>query len=119
MTGNLEMICSVFGMVLGQLPAGMVFVLIDGAHWNGTEARSTEMRAVVRFLYQMVGQLRVVRRGLSLKVLVTNPSARQRFAWDFAGHWEDLYMERQVLAGGHQGAERQVMANAITRFPAQ
>lgn len=119
MMGNLDMICSVFGMVLGQLPAGMVFVLIDGAHWNGTEARSTEMRAVVRFLYQMVGRLRVARRGLVLKVLVTNPSARQRFAWEFAGLGEDLYMERQVLAGGHQGAERQVMSSAIARFPAR
>ncbi|KAK3390068.1 hypothetical protein B0H63DRAFT_519302 [Podospora didyma] len=30
---------SVFAMVLGQLLVpGMVFVLVDGAHWNGTEA---------------------------------------------------------------------------------
>ncbi|RYP42018.1 hypothetical protein DL768_010406 [Monosporascus sp. mg162] len=109
--GDLEMICFVFATVLGQLPAGMVFVLIDGAHWNSTEARSVEMRAVVRFLYKMVEQLRIAKRGLVLKVMVTNPSARQRFAWDLVG--EDLYMERQVLAGGHRGVEEQVIAGAV------
>ncbi|KAI0538397.1 hypothetical protein GGR58DRAFT_468238 [Xylaria digitata] len=111
-SGDPEMICSVFAMVLGQLPTGMVFVLIDGAHWNGTEARSAEMRRVVRFLYKIVEQLRVARRGLALKVLVTNPSARQRFGWNLEG--EDLYMERQVLAGGHKGAEGRVITGAVT-----
>jgi hypothetical protein len=109
---DLEMICSIFAMVLGQLPAGMVFVLIDGAHWNSTEARSTEMRVVVRFLHKMVERLRVAKRGLALKVLVTNPSARQRYAWDIAV--EDLYKERQVLAGGYKGAEALVVAGAVT-----
>lgn len=109
--GDLEMICSVFSMVLGQLPAGMVFVLIDGAHWNGTEARSADMRAVVRFLFKTVEQLRLARRGLVLKVLVTNPSARQRHEWDIAG--SDLYMEREVLAGGHQGVAEQVISRPV------
>ncbi|GAM41453.1 hypothetical protein TCE0_042f14584 [Talaromyces pinophilus] len=112
-SGDLETICSIFAMALGQLPAGMVFVLIDGAHWNGTEARSAEMRAVVRFLHKMVGQLRAARRGLALKVLVTNPSARQRFEWNVAG--EDLYMERHVLARGHQGAEGEAISNTTAR----
>lgn len=109
--GDLEMTCSIFAMVVGRLPAGMVFVLIDGAHWNSTEARSADMRAVVRFLYKMVDQLRVARRGLVLKVLITNPSARQRYEWDLAG--PDLYMEREVLAGGHQGVAEQVISRTV------
>ncbi|KAK4100558.1 hypothetical protein N658DRAFT_524689 [Parathielavia hyrcaniae] len=53
--GDLETICSVFSMALSYVPAGMVFVLIDGAHWNGTETRSAEMRAV-RFDWSLAVQ---------------------------------------------------------------
>ncbi|KAI3324696.1 hypothetical protein HD806DRAFT_53150 [Xylariaceae sp. AK1471] len=112
--GDLDMICSIFAMVLGHLPAGMVFVLVDGAHWNGTEARSTEMRAVMRFLYKVVEQLRVARRGLALKVLVTNPTERQRYAWEIPG--DILHMERQVLAGGHKGLEKEMIAGTVARL---
>ncbi|KAI1132885.1 hypothetical protein F5Y10DRAFT_291828 [Nemania abortiva] len=100
-SGDVGTICSVFAMALGQLPKGTLFVLIDGAHWNGTEARSAEMQHVVRFLNEVVERLRAVGTGLALKVLITNPSGRQQFAWNIKG--EDLYMERQVLAGGHNG----------------
>ncbi|KAH6854717.1 hypothetical protein B0I37DRAFT_38274 [Chaetomium sp. MPI-CAGE-AT-0009] len=110
--GDLEAICSVFSMALGQVPAGMVFVLIDGAHWNGTEIRSAEMRAVVRFLHRTMEQTRAARRGVVLKILVSNPSARQRFEWNLAV--QDLYMERQVLARGNSGAEEQVVADAVS-----
>jgi len=75
------------------------------------------MRAVVRFLYKLVGQLRQARRGLVLKVLVTNPGGRQRGEWDIASPGDrdgegvnlDLYMERQVVAGGFQGVVERVV----------
>ncbi|KAK3943305.1 hypothetical protein QBC46DRAFT_254553, partial [Diplogelasinospora grovesii] len=90
MAGDLNMICYVFSEALAQFQAGRVLVLIDGAHFNGTEARSAEMRAVVRFLHKTVVELRTAGRGLVLKVLVTNPAGRQRFEWDLPG--QDLYM---------------------------
>lgn len=111
--GNVNIICSVFSMVLENLRAGMIFVLIDGAHWNASEARMDEMRAVVRFLYKAVGRLRLARRGLALKVMITNPTSRQRASWEI--DTEDLRMERAMLRGGFEGAEAEVLADMALR----
>lgn len=98
---DLDVICSVFSMLLDSIPAGVVYVLIDGAHHYGTEMRTAGMCAVMRFLNRLVERMRANHRGLVLKVIVTNPTSRQQHTWDFEA--ETVELERQLLAGGHRG----------------
>lgn len=100
---DLNAICSVFSMLLDSIPAGIVYLLIDGAHHYGTEMRTADMRAVMRFLNRLVEQMRANHRGLVLKVIVTNPTSRQQHTWDFEA--ETVELERQLLAGGHRGVK--------------
>ncbi|KAM7201309.1 hypothetical protein V8F33_003409 [Rhypophila sp. PSN 637] len=117
--------CLIFSLLLSNIPAGMIFILIDGAHWNGTQARKDDMAAVIQNLYQLVVELGRVKRGLVLKVLVTNPAPRQRREWDIPtvmGHVDvegdigletDLYMERVVVAGGFEGLVGEAVRNGV------
>ncbi|KAL7787600.1 hypothetical protein V8C43DRAFT_323957 [Trichoderma afarasin] len=98
---DLDVICSVFSMLLDSIPAGVVYLLIDGAHHYGTEMRSADMCAVMRFLNRLVERMRANHRGLVVKVIVTNPTSRQQHAWGFEA--ETVELERQLLAGGHRG----------------
>ncbi|KAF3066787.1 hypothetical protein CFAM422_009015 [Trichoderma lentiforme] len=98
---DLDVICSVFSMLLDSIPAGVVYLLIDGAHHYGTEMRTADMCAVMRFLNHLVERMRANHRGLVLKVIVTNPTSRQQHTWDFEA--ETVELERQLLAGGHRG----------------
>ncbi|KAL6810033.1 hypothetical protein J3E69DRAFT_377931 [Trichoderma sp. SZMC 28015] len=98
---DLDVICSVFSMLLDSIPAGVVYLLIDGAHHYGTEMRTADMCAVMRFLNRLVERMRANHRGLVLKVIVTNPTSRQQHTWDFEA--ETVELERQLLAGGHRG----------------
>ena len=107
---DLDAICSVFSILLGNLPAGMVYCLIDGAHWCDTEARSDDTKAVIRFLNGLVTQLQAAGRGLVLKVLVTNPGPRQRHSWCLQA--EDIFLEQRLLTGGHRGIEARMIASA-------
>ncbi|KAL5085561.1 hypothetical protein Trisim1_010174 [Trichoderma cf. simile WF8] len=98
---DLDVICSVFSMLLDYIHAGVVYLLIDGAHHYGTEMRTADMCAVMRFLNRLVERMRANRRGLVLKVIVTSPTSRQQHTWDFKA--ETVELERQLLAGGHRG----------------
>ncbi|KLU89557.1 hypothetical protein MAPG_08528 [Magnaporthiopsis poae ATCC 64411] len=98
-TNDLETMCTVFAMLLWCMPAGAVYVLVDGAFWYGTEARRDDMRTVMLFLDVMVGELDAASRGVALKVLVTNPTPRQRSSW-VPSRAVDIYLEQGPLAGG-------------------
>lgn len=115
--GNESMASSVFSMVLDHLRAGMVFLIIDGLHWHETEARSAASMRIVRFLGRTVTHYKYRRRGLALKVLIANATPRQRAGFDMpAGMLKDLRMERDVLSGGFQGAEGEVLSDAVGRI---
>ncbi|KAK4216477.1 hypothetical protein QBC37DRAFT_471368 [Rhypophila decipiens] len=117
--------CLIFSLLLSNIPAGMIFILIDGAHWSGTQARKDDMAAVIQHLYQLVVELGRVKRGLVLKVLVTNPAPRQRREWDIPSVMEhvavesdigletDLYMERVVVAGGFEDLVGDAVRNGV------
>lgn len=114
--GNKSMASSVFSMVLDHLRAGMVFLIIDGLHWHETEARERASLGIIRFLGRTVTHYKYIRRGLALKVLITNPTPRQRAQFDMAdGILKDLRMERDVLGGGFQGAEGEVLSDTVGR----
>ncbi|KAL2137779.1 hypothetical protein VTI28DRAFT_8267 [Corynascus sepedonium] len=102
MVSDLETICAVFTMLLQSIPAGVVYVMVDGAFWYGTEARQDDMSTVMLFLNRLVGEVQAVSRGLVLKVLVTNPTARQRSSW-WVDQAVDIYLEQDFVAGGHGG----------------
>lgn len=102
MVNDLETICAVFTMLLQSIPAGVVYVMVDGAFWYGTEMRRDDMSAVMLFLNRLVGEVQAASRGLVLKVLVTNPTARQRSSWG-VGQAVDIYLERDFVAGGNGG----------------
>lgn len=102
MVNDLETICAVFTMLLQSIPAGVVYILVDGAFWYGTEMRRDDMGAVMLFLNRLAGEVQAASRGLVLKVLVTNPTARQRNSWGI-GQAVDIYLERDFVAGGHGG----------------
>lgn len=114
-SGDLDVTCSVFTMLLGALPVGAVYLFIDGAHWYDTEARAAETRAVVRFLNRVAGRMRAAPTGLDFKVLVTNPSPRQPRAWDIQA--QEIYMEQHLLVGGNRGMEMHILASARPQSP--
>ena len=101
MMNDLTTICSVFAMLLQNIPAGVVYVMIDESFWYNTEARSDDMKAVILFLSQLVVDVQAAGRGLVLKVLVTNPTSRQRNSWGL--QVQDIHLEQRVLTGGHRG----------------
>lgn len=105
---DLETMCAVFAMLLWCLPAGAVYVLVDGAFWYGTEARRDDMRTVMLFLDVMVGELQAASRGVALKVLVTNPTPRQRSSW-VLGRAVDIRLEQGPLAGGLGGDASRIL----------
>ncbi|KAL2193831.1 hypothetical protein P885DRAFT_63606 [Corynascus similis CBS 632.67] len=76
--------------------------LMHGAFWYGTEARQDDMSTVMLFLNRLVGEVQAVSGGLVLKVLVTNPTARQRSSW-CVDQAVDIYLEQDFVAGGHGG----------------
>jgi hypothetical protein len=99
---DLETLCDVFALALQHVPAGVVYVVVDGAFWYGTSARADDLANVVMFLNQLVCDEQAASRGVVLKVMVTNPAARQRNAWrlDAAA---DIYLDNTLLTGGHGG----------------
>jgi hypothetical protein len=69
---------------------------------------------VIRFLGRTVTHYRYRRRGLALKVLITNATPRQRAQFDMAaGVLTDLTMERDVLSGAFQGVEGEVLSDTV------
>jgi hypothetical protein len=94
-------ICSVFLMFLQNIPAGVIYIMIDGSFWYNTEAKSEDTKAVMLFLSQLVLDLQVANRGLVLKVLVTNPTSRQQNIWGL--QVPVIHLEEKLLAGGHGG----------------
>ncbi|KAJ2987465.1 hypothetical protein NUW58_g4490 [Xylaria curta] len=98
---DLSTVCSVFTMLLQNIPAGVIYVIVDGASWYATEARSEDMQAAMLYLNQLVMEVQAASRGLVLKVLITNPTPRQRNSWGFQAC--DIYLEQSLLTGGHQG----------------
>ncbi|KAH0563404.1 hypothetical protein GP486_002025 [Trichoglossum hirsutum] len=113
---DLDTICYVFSLLLSNIPAGVVYCIIDGAHWYSTQARSDETRAVIRYLMRLVTQTQAAGRGLLLKVLVTNPTPRQHYSWGLQA--VDVYLEQDLLASGHRGDVARMIASASseTRF---
>ncbi|KAK4231445.1 hypothetical protein QBC38DRAFT_528462 [Podospora fimiseda] len=112
--GDLGITCSVFTLLIENLPMGMVYVLVDGAQWNSSQARTGDMRSVVRFLFKAVERLREARRGLALKVLITNPSANHWVGWDLQA--EDLFMERNAVGAGNRGGEMDAIQGAAAGY---
>ncbi|KAK3320262.1 hypothetical protein B0T19DRAFT_468501 [Cercophora scortea] len=108
MMDDLGSMFSVFSLLLENIQAGVVYCFVDGASWYHTDARSNEMKAVVHFLAGLVDQVQLANRGLVLKVLVTNPTPRQRYNWEVAV--VDIHLEKQLLTGGHGGDEAQRIA---------
>jgi hypothetical protein len=103
MMNDLATICTVFSILVQNVPAGMIYCLIDGASWYNTEARSDDMKVAALCLENLVAQVQAAARGLVLKVMVTNPTPRQRNSWGVQAL--DLYLEQSLLAGGHRGNE--------------
>lgn len=101
MMNDLATICTVFSILVQNVPAGMIYCLIDGASWYNTEARSDDMKVVALFLENLVTQVQAAARGLVLKVMITNPTPRQRNSWGVQAL--DLYLEQSLLAGGYRG----------------
>ena len=66
MADDLDALCAVFAMLLGNMLPGVVYCLIDGAHWYDTEGRRDDTRAAMRFLGGLVMQLQNSARGLAL-----------------------------------------------------
>ncbi|KAM7215567.1 hypothetical protein V8F06_009034 [Rhypophila decipiens] len=99
--------CLIFSLLLSNIPAGMIFILIDGAHWNGTQTRKDDMAAVIQNLYQLVVEL------------------GRRREWDIPSVMEhldvegdigvetDLYMERVVVAGGFEDLVGEGVRNGV------
>ena len=110
MADDLDALCAVFAMLLGNMPPGVVYCLIDGAHWYDTEGRRDDTRAAMRFLGGLVMQLQNSGRGLALKVLVTGPGPRQCRSWALGT--EEIDLEQRLLTSGHRGIEAGVMASA-------
>ncbi|KAL8409952.1 hypothetical protein RB594_008150 [Gaeumannomyces avenae] len=102
MADDLETICAVFTMLLQNIPAGVIYVMVDGAFWYGTETRRGDMYTTMLFLNRLVEEVEAASRGVVLKVLVTNPTARQRSSWGM-GQAVDIYLEQSVLTGGLGG----------------
>ncbi|EGO60161.1 hypothetical protein NEUTE1DRAFT_97352 [Neurospora tetrasperma FGSC 2508] len=83
MMNDLSTTCSVFNMLLHNVPAGVVYILVDGAFWYASGSHGDEMAAVMAFLNRLVLESRAnANRGLVLKILVTNPTPSQRNGWD-------------------------------------
>lgn len=91
----------IFGMLLSNIPAGMIYIIIDGAFWYGTEARDDEMQAAMHFLAKQAADLRAASRGLILKILITNPTPRQESSWNLQA--SNIYLSQNLLTGGHGG----------------
>ncbi|GAP82409.2 putative fatty acid transporter protein [Rosellinia necatrix] len=104
MMNDLSTMCSVFTMLLQNIPAGVIYIIIDGAYWYATEARGEGMQGVILFLNQLVMEVQAASRGLVLKVLVTNPTVRQRNTWGFPAC--DIHLDQSLLTGGHRGTIR-------------
>jgi hypothetical protein len=92
MMNDLVVLRSVFTLLLQNIPAGLIYVIIDGACWYATEARSGDMQAVILFLYQLVMEVHASSCGLVLKIMVTNPTSRQRNSCGFGPC--DVYLDR-------------------------
>jgi hypothetical protein len=100
MINDLKTSFFVFNMLLANIPAGVVYVMVDGAFWYGTETRSQDMQEVMGYLSQLVTELRAANSGLILKVLITNPTPRQRNSWGLQA--SDIHLDQSLLTGGHQ-----------------
>jgi hypothetical protein len=109
MMNDLATTCSMFSMLLRHISsASVVLVMIDGASWYETELRGDAMRAVMQFLGQLVEETRAVNGGLVLKVLVTNPTRRQRNTWGIRA--VDVDLEQSLLSGVNMGETSRVLS---------
>ncbi|KAI0490448.1 hypothetical protein F4859DRAFT_8203 [Xylaria cf. heliscus] len=101
MMNDLSTLCIIFRMLVQNVPPGIIYVMVDGTFWYATEERGESVQAVMIFLHQLVMEVQAANRGLVIKVLVTNPTARQRSSWGFEGC--DIYLSQSLLTGGHGG----------------
>ncbi|KAH6616043.1 hypothetical protein B0J18DRAFT_294819 [Chaetomium sp. MPI-SDFR-AT-0129] len=108
MMNDITAICSMFSMILRQISSPcVVLVMIDGACWYDTELRGDGMQIAMRFLCQVVEGVRVRNAGLVVKVLVTNPTRRQRNLWGIPA--TDVDLEQSLLTGVHGGEASRVL----------
>lgn len=109
MMNDLTAACSVFSMILQHISSPcVVLVIIDGACWYDTELRGDDMQTAMRFLCQAVEERRVANTGLVFKVLVTNPTRRQRNLWGIPA--TDVDLEQSLLTGVHGGEVSRVLS---------
>ncbi|KAK4141956.1 uncharacterized protein C8A04DRAFT_38728 [Dichotomopilus funicola] len=106
---DLTTTCSIFSTILQHISSPcVVLVMIDGACWYDTELRGDGMQIAMRFLCQAVEEARVRNGGLVLKVLVTNPTRRQRNLWGIPA--TDVDLEQSLLTGVHGGEASRVLS---------
>ncbi|EAA29145.2 hypothetical protein GE21DRAFT_8411 [Neurospora crassa] len=101
MMNDLSTACSVFNMLLHNVPVGVVYILVDGAFWYASGSHGDEMAAVMAFLNRLVIESRAnANRGLVLKILVTNPTPSQRNSWDIQA--AVVHLEQSLFEDSHE-----------------
>ncbi|KAK3493695.1 hypothetical protein B0T13DRAFT_531011 [Neurospora crassa] len=109
MMNDLSTACSVFNMLLHNVPVGVVYILVDGAFWYASGSHGDEMAAVMAFLNRLVLESRAnANRGLVLKILVTNPTPSQRNGWDIQA--AVVHLEQSLFEDGHELDVQRMMA---------
>ncbi|KAK3500321.1 uncharacterized protein B0T23DRAFT_417656 [Neurospora hispaniola] len=109
MMNDLSTACSVFKMLLHNVPAGVVYILVDGAFWYASGSHGDEMAAVMAFLNRLVLESRAnANRGLVLKIFVTNPTPSQRNGWDIQA--AVAHLEQSLFEDDHELDVQRMMA---------
>ncbi|KAK3953874.1 hypothetical protein QBC32DRAFT_386268 [Pseudoneurospora amorphoporcata] len=106
---DLSTACSVFNMLLQNVPVGVVYIMVDGAFWYASGSSGDEMAGVMGFLNRLVLESRAnANRGLVLKILITNPTPRQRNSWDVEA--ADVHLEQSLVEDGNEIDAQRIMA---------
>ncbi|XXH06021.1 NAD-dependent malic enzyme, mitochondrial [Hypoxylon texense] len=92
MADEFEDLLSVLRAAFEFVRSGMVLCFIDGASWyaGGTDGMAGDMARAMAHLQGLAGRANADNRGLVLKVLVTNPTPRQRYGWPVESMGLDL-----------------------------